>query len=127
MDHDPPPSYSSVVESGDARSHFRRRNVNMDDKDENKPSETYGQDDNSTSEKHNCQDNDTSMSCLSSHDDTSSYGVPPEKDSKTLDHTPGPSHSYDSSDQQSTQRLSFWGRVRKGLEDFAMFIIQILD
>lgn len=98
MDSDPPPSYNSVVKNNN-NNQLRRR-----DQAGNELSETQGH--REASDKVNSADNETTQV-----DGQASLGE---------------NHQHQE-ELQRTNGGSLWDRFKRGMEDLALFVIQILD
>lgn len=98
MENDLPPSYNSVVEN-----QLRKRD-NLTGNEETQP------------------ENDTPQAKHMQHREASKiYSTDHPRRSSLREGTPENHH------EQLEQRTSLWGRVKKALEDFALFVIQVLD
>lgn len=124
MDSDPPPSYNSVVGGGEQLR--RRPKTTTSDTNDTNLANVDGRTDDTNSDRdtHHQTDNNLSTTYKHSIQAVKTDEGAQEKDEPHLDEF-GPSQSREL--PQQTQRLSAWGRFRKGLEDVVMFIIQILD
>lgn len=148
MDSDPPPSYNSVVVSDRQQLELRRR----DRQAGNEPSETsallgrrtnaYDRD---TTKLHNQADSGATCKPTGNQQigDGGDYNAAASSSTSAIltnttsgntnDNNSGSLITPNSNDygglqvQEPEQRTTSWGRFKKGLEDLALFVIQILD
>lgn len=109
---DPPPSYNSVVKEG-----LRQRAPIASDQEDKTPGSS-ALDDDSVNFSPSRQEYPPRTG-----DDSIQLGANEDSKAKTI----LPPRDHDEASQVTDQRLSLWDRIKKGFEDFAFFIIRIID